>query len=135
MPLLCCFIVFVMDAVELISSALLGIDQEAVFIGGKVYHIYPPTVRGFVGAARYLKEGQGESIKDVILNTDGEGLTKALSWLINGDESLAETFMDAPLTEVQEGVIKGLSLLDPGNFMRLSALLRNVRSLIAKPRS
>lgn len=124
-----------MDAVELVSSALLGIDHEAVFIGGKVYHIYPPTIRRFVGAARYLKGGDGDTIKDVILTIDGEGLAKALSWFITGDESLAETFMDAPVNEVQDGVIKGLSLLDPGNFMRLSALRRSVRSLIAKPRS
>lgn len=124
-----------MDAVEMISSALLGIDQEAVFIGGKVYHIYPPTIRRLVGAVRYLKGGEGETIKAVVLSMDMEGVVKALSWLIRGDESLYDTFLDAPAGEVMEGLVKGLSLVDPGNFMRLSALQRSVRSLIAKPRS
>ena len=70
-----------MDGVQLVSSAVLGIDQEAVFIGGKVYHIYPPTIRRFVGAARYLK-GEGETLKDIILSMDMDGAAKALSWLI-----------------------------------------------------
>ena len=119
----------------MISSALLGIDQEAVFIGGKVYQIYPPTIRRFVGAVRYLKGGEGESIKDVVFNTDMDGVAKSLSWLIAGNEGLYEAFLDAPMDEVMEGLVKGLSLIDPGNFTRLSALQRNVRSLIAKPRS
>ena len=123
-----------MDGIELVSSAILGLDQEAVFINGKVYHIYPPTIRKFVGAVRYLKEGKGESIKDILFSMDMEGACKSLSWLINGDESLYETFLDAPVSEIQEGLIKGLSLIDPGNFIRLSALQRNVRGLIARPR-
>lgn len=124
-----------MDAVELVSSALLGIDHEAVFIGGKVYHISPPTIRRFVGAVRYLKGGEGESIREVVLSMDLEGAAKALSWLVEGNESLYEAFMDAPVDEVLDGVIRGLSMIDPGNFMRLSALQRSVRSLIARPRS
>ena len=124
-----------MDAIEMVSSAVLGIDQEAVFIGGKVYHIYPPTIRRLVGAVRYLKGGEGESIREVVLSMDLEGVAKALSWLVEGNESLYEVFLDAPINDVMEGVIKGLSLIDPGNFMRLSALQKSVRSLIAKPRS
>ena len=122
-----------MDGVQLVSSAVLGIDQEAVFIGGKVYHIYPPTIRRFVGAARYLK-GEGETLKDIILSMDMDGAAKALSWLIRGDESLYDTFLDCPVNEVQDGLIVGLGMLDPQNFIRLSALQRNVRSLIARPR-
>ena len=122
-----------MDAVELVSSAVLGIDQEAVFVGGKVYHIYPPTIRRLAGAVRYLKGG-GETIKDVLLSMDIDGLAHALSWLVRGDESLYEVFLDCPAGEVLDGIIKGLELLDPRNFMMLSALQRNVRSLVARPR-
>ena len=123
-----------MDAVELVSSAVLGIEQEAVFIGGKVYHIYPPTIRKMAGAVRYLK-GDGETIKDIILSTDYEGLSHALSWLIEGNDSLYDTFVDCRVDEVQDGIIKGMDMLDPRNFMMLSALQRNVRSLVARPRS
>lgn len=122
------------DAVELVSSAVLGIEQEAVFIGGKVYHIYPPTIRRLAGAVRYLK-GEGETIKDIILSMDIDGQAHALSWLIEGNDSLYEKFLDARVDEVQAGIIKGLELLDPRNFMMLSALQRNVRSLVARPRS
>ena len=123
-----------MDAVEIISSAVLGIEREAAFIGGKVYHIKPPTIRRFAGAVRYLK-GTGDTLREVVLSTDGEGLAKALSWFVAGDESLAEVFLDCPLAEVQQGLILALGMLDPQNFIRLSALQRNVRSLIARPRS
>ena len=123
-----------MDGVKLVSSAILGIDQESVFVNGKVYQIYPPTIKRFVGAVASMKESNGESIKDLILNMDMEGACKALSWFIQGDESLAESFKDAKVSEVQEGLLTAFSLIDPQNFIKLSALQRNVRSLIAKPR-
>ena len=123
-----------MDGVKLVSSALLGIDQESIFINGKVYHIYPPTIRRFVGAVGCMKDFRGETIKDVIFGLDMDGACKALSWFIEGDESLYESFLDAPLSEVQQGLIISFSLVDPQNFIRLSALQKNVRRLIARPR-
>ena len=123
-----------MDGVKLVSSAILGIDQESVFINGKVYHIHPPTIRRFVGAVSSMKESKGNSIKEIIFGLDMDGACKALSWFIEGNESLYETFLDARIDEVQEGLIKAFSLIDPQNFIRLSALQRNVRSLIAKPK-
>lgn len=123
-----------MDGVKLVSSAILGIDQESVFINGKVYHIHPPTIRRFVGAVGAMKESKGESLKDIILNLDMDGACKALSWFIEGNESLYETFLDARVDEVQDALIRAFSLIDPKNFIKLSALQRNVRSLIAKPK-
>lgn len=109
--------------------------MEVVFIGGKVYTIHPPTIRTLAGVIHLMRESTGESIKDIIFNMDLEGCCKALSWFIQGNEGLKDTFMDCPVSEVQEGLIKGFTLLDPKNFITLSALQRNVRSLIAKPRS
>ena len=123
-----------MDGVQLVSSAILGIDQECVFINGKIYHIYPPTIRRLVGAANCMKESKGDTLKDLILNSDLQGACKALSWFIEGNESLYETFLDARVEEVQDGLIKAFSLIDPQNFIKLSALLKNVRRLIARPR-
>ena len=123
-----------MDGVKLVSSAILGIDQESVFINGKVYHIHPPTIRTLVGAISCMKESKGDSLKDIILNMDLEGACKSLSWFINRDESLYETFLDCPVYEIQDALIKAFSLIDPQNFIRLSALQRNVRRLIARPR-
>ena len=125
----------IMDGARMIASSILGLDMETVFVGGKVYVIHPPTIRTLAGVTHCMSEVKGDTIKDLIMNLDCEGSCKALSWFIKGDESLWETFMDCPLSEVLDGVVKGFSLIDPQNFIRLSALQRNVRSLIAKPRS
>ena len=122
------------DGVQLVSSAILGIDFEPVMIGGKVYQIYPPTIRKFVGAISCMKEVKGDSFLDIIMGMDLVGSCEALSWFIKGDGSLKEMFLDCPLSEVQDGLIKALGLVDPQNFIRLSALQRNVRRLIARQR-
>lgn len=124
-----------MDGVKLVSSAILGLEQESVFINGKVYILQPPTIRKFVGAVSVMKESTGETIKDLIVNLDMEGACKALSWFISGDQSLYDTFLDARVDEIQDALIKAFTLIDPQNFIKLSALQRNVRSLIAKQRS
>lgn len=123
-----------MDGAKLVSSAILGIDVETVFVGGKVYVIHPPTVRTMAGVVSCMRECPGETIRDIIIGMDYEGSAAALSWLVNGDASLKEEFLGAPLGEVQSAVITGLGMLDPANFIRLSALLRNVRRLTARPR-
>ena len=123
-----------LDGVQLVSSAILGIDFEPVMIGGKVYQIYPPTIRKFVGAVSCLKETKGESFLEIIMGMDLVDSCRALSWFIKGDESLKDVFLDCPLSEVQEGLIKAFGLVDPQNFIRLSALQRNVRRLIARQR-
>ena len=116
------------------SSAILGIDVETVFVGGKVYVIHPPTVRTMAGVVSCMRECPGETIRDIIIGMDYEGCAATLSWLVNGDASLKDVFLDAPLGEVQSAVITGLGMLDPANFIRLSALQRNVRRLTARPR-
>ena len=122
------------DGVKLVSSAILGIDMESIFINGKVYHIHPPTIRRFVGAVSCMKAADGDSIKDIIFNLDMDGACKSLSWFVAGDESLYEEFLDAGIYEVQNGLIMAFSMIDPKNFIKLSTLLKNVRSLIARPR-
>lgn len=124
-----------MDGIQLVSSAILGIDFETVMLGGKVYHIYPPTIKRFVGAVSCMKESKGETIKDIIMGLDLEGACSALSWFVAGDESLKKTFLDCGINDVIEALITAFGMIDPQNFIKLSALQRNVRSLIAKPRS
>lgn len=125
-----------MDAVQLVSSEVLGLSIETVSVGGKVYVMKPPTIRRMTGAAMYLGGiGEYKSAGELISSIGSDNLAKALSWLVQGDESLCEVFLDCDVNEVAAGVITGLSMIDLGNFMRLSTLARNVRSLIAKPRS
>ena len=125
-----------MDAVKLVSSEILGLSFETVTIGNEVYVMRPPTIRRLCGAAMYL--GGISDIKtdaDLVKALGADDMAKALSWLLEGDESLYEKFLDCDVNEVAVGVLAGLGMIDPGNFTVLSALARNVRSLIARQRS
>lgn len=124
------------NAAKLISSAILGIDGETVVVGGKVYFVYPPTIKRIAQASFHLSDiGRGETLKDVIRDMqNAEGAARALSCLIAGDESLADEFANCPYEEVIDALEEGLSLISAQSFCKLSALARNVQSLTAKQR-
>lgn len=124
------------NAAKLVSSAILGLDGESVLVGGKVYFVFPPTIKKLALAAYHLSDlGEAETLRDMVREmTNAEGAAKALSCLIQGDESLAEEFSECPYTEVVDALEVALSLLSAQSFCKLSALARNVRSLTAKQR-
>ena len=124
------------NAAKLVSSAILGIDDEAVLVGGKVYFISPPTIRRIAQASYHLSDiGRGETLRDIIRDmTNAEAAARALSCLIEGDEKLAEVFYDCPYEEVVDALEKGFAMLSAQSFCKLSALARNVQSLTAKQR-
>lgn len=124
------------NAAKLVSSAILGIDGETVVVGGKVYFVYPPTIKKIALASYHLSDiGRGETLRDVIRDMqNAEGAARALSCLISGDESLAEDFINSPYEEVIDALEIGLSLVSAQSFCKLSALARNVQSLTAKQR-
>lgn len=118
----------------MVSSALLGMDTEAIFLGSKVYVAHPPTIKALLGAAPFLKEvEQAKTTKDMLYSMN-EDLAKALSWLIHGNGQEYEEFLECNVNDVVKGLNVCLGMIDPSNFSRLSAFARNVRSLIAKPR-
>lgn len=121
---------------KLVSSALLGLDGETCVVGGKVYFMYPPTMKKITGCGHYLSTfGKEESVADFMRKAHSmEDCCKALSWLLVGDESVAEQLAEGTLDEVLTAIEVGLSLIGTKNFPRLSTLSRNVASLIAKPR-
>ena len=75
-----------MDAVKLISSAVLGIDCETVLVGGKAYVIFPPTVERIAGAGRFLSDlGEGRTVAEVLGTMQRmDAACRALSWFIQG---------------------------------------------------
>ena len=130
------FHVIMSDAVDVVGRAVLGLDSETIFIGGEVYVVHPPTIRRMVGAARYLrKAGEIETVGGIIETLSDDSMARALSWLVDGSERLADKFLDADANEVAEGLIVCLDLIDPRNFTMLSVLSRNVRKLTARQRS
>lgn len=77
---------------KIISESIIGGDFRTVFVGGKAYTVYPPTIYKLVGAISHLSDVQeAENLKNVLLSLgESEAYSKALSWLITGDESLSE---------------------------------------------
>ena len=120
----------------MVSSALLGIDCESIVVAGKCYVIHPPTIKRITGAFHYLSDFDvGNTIADVIRSLSKlDVASKALSWLIRGDDGLAEELSEGTVEEIANGLEKAFSLLSVENFIRLSALTKSVATLIAKPK-
>lgn len=122
-----------MDATKLINGAILGFDGEPVYVNGKVYIVNPPTIAKIAGAAYWLSNmANSESVVESLKNINDA--SKALSWFINGDESLAEELAEGTLEEVTKALETAYSLISAENFIKLSTLAKNVGRLTANPR-
>jgi len=124
------------NAAKTVSSALLGFDVKVVLVNGNRYVIKPPTIDKIAGGAYWLsrfdRSGK-ESIDEIIMAmTDINMVSKALSWMIQGDESLAEELAKGTLDENIVALCTAYSMVNTQNFTMLSALARNVGKLIAK---
>lgn len=118
-------------AAVVVNSAVLGLDMEVVMVGGVAYTIHPPTIRRICGAAYHLAIFN-ECDKSVMRYADSAA--KALSWFVAGDESLSETFQDAPLDDVTQALAVAVGMLSTRNFTMLSVLAKSVGELTAKPK-
>lgn len=118
---------FMDNGAKLVSSAILGLDWKNVLVGGRVYTISPPTIKRIAGAGLWL------SVDDHAFKDIGN-VTKALSWFIQGDESLAEELSDGTMEEVVAALEVAVSMIGTQNFSKLSTLAKSVQRLIATPR-
>ena len=125
------------NASKIINAAVLGKDFETVFVNGKVYVIYPPTIHKIAGAGYYLCDlKEAVTVMDMLRSLkDVEMASRALSWLIQGDENLCEELSAGTFDEVVEALATGLSMVSAENFYKLSVLVKNVALLTAKQRS
>lgn len=124
------------NAAKIVSSALLGMDFKVVIVNGKSYIVTPPTIKKIAGAAYWLSDVKdGKNIKELLASINNvEPLAHALSWFIQGNDSLFEELSNGTLNEVIDGLESAYSLLSTKNFLRLSVLAKNVASLTAKQR-
>ena len=117
---------------DLVANAILNTEARTVVIGGKPYFIKPPTIRKIAGLGHALSGCDGETMKSIIdCLQNAEKAAEGLSWLIRGDDTMKETFLDAPLSEVIDGIAAGLEMVGIEDFQKLSALSKSVRKLIA----
>ena len=123
------------NAAKIVSSAILGMDFKVVVVNGKSYIIIPPTIKKLAGAGYWLSSIKGDTIKDVLLSKENpEAFAHALSWFIQGDDSMFEELSGGTVEEIKEALDIAYSLVSVKNFIGLSDLARNVASLIAKPK-
>lgn len=124
------------NAAKIVSSAILGMDFKVVIVNGKSYIVTPPTIKKIAGAAYWLSDiKEGKNIKELLASINNvEPLAHALSWFIQGNDSLFEELSNGTLDEVIDGLESAYSLLSTKNFLRLSVLAKNVASLTAKQR-
>lgn len=124
------------NAAKIVSSAILGMDFRVVIVNGNSYIVTPPTIKKIAGAAYWLSDVKdGKNIKELLVSINNvEPLAHALSWFIQGNDSLFEELSNGTLNEVIDGLESAYSLLSTKNFLRLSVLAKNVASLTAKQR-
>lgn len=123
------------DGAKMIASAIIGMDYKLIVVNDKAYLIHPPTIARIAGASYWLCDFNdgGNTLREILASlSKSENLAKALSWFINGDDSIAEELAKGTMKEVVDGLEAAFSMVDAENFIRLSALLRSVRMLIAK---
>ena len=102
---------------KIISESIIGGDFRTVFVAGKAYTVYPPTLR------------------EALLSLgNSEAYSKALSWLIAGDGSLNDELSQGTLDEVVDALDETLSMIDSKVFLKAVSLAKNVSLLAAKPR-
>lgn len=123
-----------MNATKIISSAVIGYDFRKVVVAGKLYLIYPPTIHRLAGAAYWLSLTEDvENFKGLLKELSAlKNICNALSFLINGDESLAEELQHGSPEEVLSAIEAGFELISPQNFLRLSRLRRSAGMMTAK---
>lgn len=121
-------------AAKVVCGAILGMDAKTVIVNNKAYYIAPPTIYKIAGAVYYLSDiDEGQSIREILISLKDIGATAhALSYFIKGDDSLYEELSKGTLEENVDALEVAFSLISAENFIRLSALAKNVASLAAK---
>ena len=125
-----------MNASKIVTGAIVGLDFKTILVNGKAYAVFPPTIAKIAGATYYLSDlGKADTLNEVLKTlSEAEKGAKALSWLVKGDESLSEEFIQASFEDVVNGLEIALSLISAESFIKLSTLARRVLGLTAKQR-
>lgn len=118
---------------KIVSASIIGADFINVMVNGKCYTVFPPTVHKLAGAGMYLSAlGDEQSVRDIIKSVNNsDSLAHALSWLLIDNDSLFEELSQGTFDELVDAVSEAYSLISVESFTKLSALARNVSSLIA----
>lgn len=124
------------NAAKIVGASIVGKEFETVFVNGNAYVVKPPTINQIAGAGYYLSSlDKLDNIHDMLRSfKDIEDASKALSWLIQGNEKLARSLSKGTLDEIVDAISVSVSMISAENFYKLSVLAKNVANLTAKRR-
>lgn len=130
------FLLVMNQGAKIISESIIDSDFRTVFVGGRAYTIYPPTIHKLAGAISHLSGvEEADNLKEILLSLgESEVYCKALSWLINGDERLSDELAKGTYEENVNALDEAFSLIDSKVFLKAVSLAKNVSLLAAKPR-
>lgn len=131
------FFIRMNQGAKIVSESIIGSDFRTIIVNGKSYTVYPPTIHKLAGAISHLSGVQeAENLKDVLLSLgESEAYSKALSWLIVGNDSLSVELAKGTYKENVDALEEALSMIDSKVFLKAVSLARNVSLLAAKPKS
>lgn len=138
------------EAAKLVTESILGVDFQTVFIAGKPYTIYPPTIKI---VCRGLKEwssvdielNKEENISLANIPDNAPIMLKGLAFFVIGDvqdwedrsNALYEEWINGTpsvtVKEMFEACKIVCGLLGVNDFFGCAALLKNVVMMAAKP--
>ena len=125
-----------MNAAKVISDSIVGKDFQTVIINNDPYTIYPPTIHRIAGAISCLSSvnvGDCKSFDDVFsFFKDINMQARALSWMINDDESLSDKLNKGTFGDVSKALSVAFSLVSTEVFLQAVNLTRNAIQLAAK---
>lgn len=96
--------------------------------------INAPTIHKIAGAGYYLSGFEEcKTVMDMLRSLKDVGAApRALSFFIQGDDSLYDELSQGTFDEVVEALAIGISMISVENFYKLSVLAKNVALLTAK---
>ena len=132
------FLFIMSKASKLISEAIIGGDYILVYVNGKAYPVSPPTIKKLAGAISCISEldfTEGGTIKEMLLSAkDCKAYAQALSWLVKGDNSLAEELCEGTFEEVVNALSSAIDLVSIDPFLKAVSLTRSASLLAASPK-
>lgn len=126
-------------AAKLVSDSIAGISIRVFTVNSRQYTVHPPTIYKISGAISCLCNAgldDKPTIKEILfsLKDSSDSCAKALSWFIEGDESLYDELKHGTLEEVVDGLETAISLIPAQVFLKAVSLAKNVAGLAAKPK-
>lgn len=127
------------ESAKIVSDAIIGNDFKTVFVNGKAYTLNPPTIIKIAGATSCLSkvkmDDKAQTIKELFLSCkDAKNYARALSWLIEGDDKLADELSEGTYEEVVNALCDGFDLISTSVFYKAVSLMKTASRLTATPR-